>query len=236
MEDNYLGQDPGMLLSQVVGFLEKDKPQTLVEKTSISGLVTGDGALLESQTDNLIYKAGYYGYNASGNSGLFVSDENGTPIFSPFANAQIGLTFGLFTASAHYAVGDEVSLDAGLNVFTGGANTSITAGLIDEDGRLNPNARFSGDLELTLISGEVKGTVDVGGVGLTGSVEGGIGMGAQVDVGYKDGVISMDLGASVGVGGSVSLEVDLSDVIDTVLDVGEVVADGCQAIWESLFG
>lgn len=53
-------------------------------------------------------------------------------------------------------------------------------------------------------------------VNAKGSVK--VGIGAHADVGYSDGVLSLDIGASLGIGVGVSLEIDFSGTVDAVAD------------------
>ena len=77
--------------------------------------------------------------------------------------------------------------------------------------------------------GEVSGAAGVKvlgtDVGLKGSV--GVGAGIHANAGFQDGKLSVDVGAYVGVGGSVSLEIDVSGTV-------EAVCDGAKAAWDTV--
>lgn len=64
------------------------------------------------------------------------------------------------------------------------------------------------------------------------------GIGAHADVGYKDGVLKCDIGASLGVGVSLDVEIDISGMVETVNDfIGdgvETVVDKAGAVWEDI--
>ena len=78
-------------------------------------------------------------------------------------------------------------------------------------------AELEGSLGVNVLGGEV---------GVSGSVS--VGVGAHADVGYKDGVFKFDIGASIGLGGSVGSEVDIGGMVDTVCDAAESAWNGLE--------
>jgi len=135
------------------------------------------------------------------------------------------------------------------------AKAELNLGFVENN---SGNTSFQADVKLSAeaIAAEAKGSVGVnilgGEVGVSGSVN--VGIGAHADFGYKDGVIKCDIGASLGVGASVSLELDVGGMVETVAenadkigdaigkgaeavgdfaeDVGEAIADGAEAAWD----
>ena len=61
-------------------------------------------------------------------------------------------------------------------------------------------------------------------------------MGAHANVGYKDGKLSLDVGATLGVGASVKLEVDIGGTIDAVKDLGQAAWDKAGDAFDSVKG
>lgn len=65
-----------------------------------------------------------------------------------------------------------------------------------------------------------------GEVGVKGSVN--VGIGAHADVGYRDGIFKVAIGASLGVGASLSVDVDIDGMINTVTDTAETAWNGIK--------
>ena len=109
------------------------------------------------------------------------------------------------------------------------AKASGVIGLRDAEGKFNPTAHGKLSVEAIAAEASVKGGIKVAGadVGVKASVN--VGIGAHAEAGYKDGVFSLDIGASVGIGGSVKLEVDVDGMVDAVC--GKV-----QSAWSALTG
>lgn len=88
-----------------------------------------------------------------------------------------------------------------------------------------------------LIGGEIEGSVGVnilgGEVGASGSLN--YGIGAHADVGYLDGVLKCDIGASLGVGASLGFEVDVGGMVDTVTDAASAAWDGISDGWDNFW-
>lgn len=70
-----------------------------------------------------------------------------------------------------------------------------------------------------------------GEVGVKGSVN--VGIGAHADVGYRGGVVKVDIGASLGVGASVALEVDVGGMVDTITDTATAAWEGVKSGWKA---
>lgn len=146
--------------------------------------------------------------------------------------AEVGASYTAFSASekGYLNLGseenrayEEVKVDVGRV----GAKAEGSAGFLDKDGKLNPSLYASASAEA--IAGEIsaEGGVETKyvDVGVKGSLN--YGVGAHANVGLHDGKLSVDIGATLGVGGSVSLEVDLSKTVNAV-------ADGAKNVWSGL--
>lgn len=133
--------------------------------------------------------------------------------------AAIGVSYTAFSAEEKLSFGSDdtqLYVKGGVDVGRVGASASGGIGLVDANGNINPNAHVN--LSAEAIAGEVSGSV--GGkvlgtdVAVTGSLN--YGLGAHANVGFQDGKLSVDIGATVGVGGSVKLDVDVSGTINAI--------------------
>ncbi len=115
----------------------------------------------------------------------------------------------------------------------------IAFGLFDDKG-FNPNAHVGASAEAIAagINGEVGAKVLGTDIGVEASAY--VGIGAHADIGIKDWKITADIGAAVGVGGSVKLEIDLSGTVEAVAgaadSIGEFVSDGAEAVGDFFGG
>ena len=172
--------------------------------------------------------AGIYG-------GLYTMkyDNNGNPVkvFTPGVRAEVGASVSAFEAQANgslksqYVDGLSYEGSVGTKVGYASAKAGAEMGLID--GKVAMHAGASAEA----IAAEVNGSVGVDYMGVKGTVKGtlNVGVGAHADVGYKDGKISCDVGASLGVGGSVSFELDVSGVVDAAGKAAGDVYKGVKA-------
>ena len=103
------------------------------------------------------------------------------------------------------------------------AVASATAGMFNEKGELDPRMKVKASAEAIAI--EAKGEAGVTVLGTEAKVSGSVnvGVGAHADVGYEDGKLSFDIGASLGVGVSVGFEVDIGGTVDAVKDFAKSV-------------
>jgi hypothetical protein len=113
------------------------------------------------------------------------------------------------------------------------AQANAGAMIFDENHKINP--QLSAGASAEAIGGELTGKAQVdvlgGSVGVKGSVN--YGIGAHADVGLKDGVVKVDIGATVGVGVSLGAEVDVGGMVDTVVDKAETGAKFIADKWDS---
>lgn len=170
--------------------------------------------------------------HANISAGLYVMGADGEKKFSPGVNAEVGASVtALDVEWEQQWLGDEMlGLNSDVEVKAGdaGAKADIGVQLYGEDGKLKPQFGASAKAEAT--AAELEGSLGVnvlgGEVGVSGSVS--VGVGAHADVGYKDGVFKFDIGASIGLGGSVGSEVDIGGMVDTVCDAAESAWNGLE--------
>ena len=170
--------------------------------------------------------------HASVSAGLYVIGANGEKKFSPGVNAEVGASVtALEIGWENQLLGDEnlgLNADAKVTVGQASAKADATAQIFGADGKLDVQLGASAKAEA--IAAEVEGSVGVnvlgGEVGVKGSVN--VGIGTHADVGYRDGVVKVDIGASLGIGASVSLEVDIGGMVDTIADTAEAAWNGIK--------
>jgi len=145
----------------------------------------------------------------------------------------IGASYTAFSTEAQGYLGSEdyqVYGKVGASAGKVSAEGSFDVGLVDKDGNFNPALQAGGSIEA--IGGEISGTVGGKIAGADVSVTGKLnyGVGAHANVGYKDGKLSVDIGASLGVGGSVKLDIDVGGAIDTFKDTAKNIWSGVKKL------
>lgn len=176
--------------------------------------------------------------HASISAGLYTIGKGGDKRFSPGVNAEIGASVTALEAGwEDQLLGDEnlgVNADASITLGQASAQADMTAQIFSEDGKVNLQVGASAKAEAILAEAEGSVGVNVLGseVGASGSVN--VGVGAHAEVGYRDGVFKADIGASLGVGVSVSLEVDLGGMVDTVVDGASAAWEGIKDGWNAI--
>lgn len=151
-------------------------------------------------------------------AGLYYTDPTtGEKKLRAAAGASLGYTLSAFSTSAEAQLGN-----SNLGAYVKGeaaagkleAKASGVIGLRDAEGKFNPTAHGKLSAEAIAAEASVKGGIKVAGadVGVKASVN--VGVGAHAEAGFKDGVFSLDIGASLGVGGSIKLEVDVGGMVN----------------------
>lgn len=183
------------------------------------------------------FNIGHFKTEASAHAGLYVeyTDENGNKSYklSPGAEAKIGASYSLIntSASAEAEIIDNVKLKSKVEVDVGkvGAEGEIKMGFVDGDFSMKAGGKAEA------IAAEIRGEVglDVGGVEAKAGASLNYGVGAHAEVGYDDGKLSFDVGASIGVGGSISFELDVGGLVDNVAEGYENFVDGVEAVGDA---
>lgn len=134
---------------------------------------------------------------------------------------SIGASVTAFTAAEELELGsDTLGAYVGSTQTVGrvGAKAEGRIGLVNDDGEIDPALYIGGGAEA--IAGEITGKAGVKVLGADVGVKGSLnyGIGAHANVGFRDGKFSLDIGATLGVGGSVSLDIDVSGIVNGVKD------------------
>lgn len=174
---------------------------------------------------------------AGASAQLFDKDGN----FNPGAEAHVGGSVTIFEAEAsgEYEVIDGVKVHGSAGVTAGEASAEAEVNVgFDEDGNFNLNA--SASAEAILVEAKADVGMEIAGVDVKGEVGVNIGVGAHADVGYEDGVLKFDVGASIGLGLDVSFEVDVGGAIDSAKDFVNDAYDGikgaAKGFWNMITG
>lgn len=149
--------------------------------------------------------------------------------------ASAGASFTAFSAEERAYLGTEdlqIYEEVGVTAGKVGTEISGSAGLIDKEGKFNPSAYVGASAEA--IAGEVSGSVGVKALGADVAVKGSLnyGIGAHANVGIHDGKISVDIGATLGVGASVKLDIDVSGTVEAIGDAVGNVASGVAEFFD----
>ncbi len=154
---------------------------------------------------------------------------------------KIGIAVSAFSAKAAGQLGSDMfGIHGGVSAAAGKGELKAGADLkwMDSDGKFNPNVGVTGSAEF--LAGEVSGKVgaDVLGTKIDAKGSVNVGFGAHADIGFRDGKLKFDVGASAGLGASVDLEIDVSGTVDKVVDcvesVGETAKEAYNAVSEKV--
>lgn len=161
--------------------------------------------------------------HAEGHIGMYVyeKDANGNTVkkLAPSLGFDVGASATLATASG----GGKIGLGKDNNMLGVLADGEVTVGSVDVGLKGNvslfsdsPEAYVSANAEA--VAAEAKGSVGVSLLGTEAKLTGGVkvGIGAHADVGYVDGKLKVDIGASIGLGADVGFEIDIGGTVDAV--------------------
>lgn len=165
------------------------------------------------------YKIAAREAHASYAGSIFKTDENGNLVLDPKFAAQAGASFTAFTANGIAQIGNDMfgaGAEGHITVGKVGAEVGISTGLFDKEGNLSPNAHIDAEAEAILVDASAEGRVTALGVDTKAKASVNIGAGAHAKIDVGDGKICADIGASIGIGFSVSVEIDYSKAVDAV--------------------
>ncbi|MDO4513548.1 MAG: hypothetical protein Q4B72_05880 [Lachnospiraceae bacterium] len=209
---------------------DKKKASALLNDITIaSGEIKREGSLLEWQMSQE-GEYGSYGYDVKAMS---AEASAGWALTAGAVSATAGVAISAFSAEAEGQLGSDmlgVHGKAGVEVLSAEAKANAQFGWLDENGNFDLAAEAGASAEAVLAKAEGTIGADVLGtqVDVTGDI--GVGVGAHAKVGYNDGKITADIGAYVGVGGSVKLEIDVSGTIEKFDEVVTCVSDAASAV------
>lgn len=180
---------------------------------------------------NASFAGGIYAYKVT-------KDGKVSRVFAPGISAEIGTSVTGLKVSGDLKQelwGGVASVGVKGNVTVGELSTKASAevGFTSE----GLSAHVSGSAEALLFKAEAQGSIGLGdAVEIKGTAGVTVGVGAHFDAGYHDGVLSLDIGASLGIGVSGKVEVDVGGAVDWVVDkatgmlddVGNAVSDGLE--------
>lgn len=222
---------PSLIKGDIDHWIDHMK-NTLIDKTGFDVSARTEGALYTGQISSEHGSAGVtalaYEAYASAEGGMFTKGEDGNLLFNPHIDAKMGASATILTAEGTYAVGNKVlGADAGGHVTIGQVSGEVesTAGFRDSDGNIDPHAKMNASAEMILIDAEAQAGVTV--LGTKAEVKGSVnvGMGAHANLEIGDGKIACDIGASLGIGASVSFSIDYGGTVDAIKDVANSALD-----------
>ncbi len=206
------------------------KAEARVEGSVLDGRVAGSNDWAEGSLEGKLLTAEAY---AEAKLGLYVyeKDKNGNvkKIFSPGVSAEVGASAAVaeVTADGRIGLGENKNM---LGVY-GEAEAEVLAAEAKAKIAANRNEIYAGasaEADLAKVSGTAGVSVLGTDVGVSGSLK--IGAGAHAEIGYTDGKLKVDVGAAVGVGFDLGMEVDVGGTVDAVCDLGESVWEGATEI------
>lgn len=218
---------------------EKRKKELLDGITIWSGSLGKEGSLLHFGKDGDVEtENGKYHYSAD----VMKAEAKGS-LYAGLGGigCEAGVALTAFTAKASGQLGNdmfnihgEAQVDVGKVELSG----EFKAGFVNEKGEFDPSLKggFNAEAIAAEVSGKAGGTILGADVDVTGSIN--FGIGAHADIGYDNGKLSLDLGASLGLGGSVKLEIDMSGMVDAavdcVSDIGTTATEVCKTVGETV--
>lgn len=187
-----------------------------------------DGTHTSYNVDLLNYKTSAEIYG-----GVYCIDSETGKIKPRLAvGGSLGATISAFSADAEIQLGNSDFggyLKGDVTVGKIDAKAEGVIGLRDAEGNINPTLHGRLSAEAIAAEASVKGGVKVAGTDIGVKASARVGIGAHAEAGYKDGKLSLDVGASFGVGGSVKLEVDVSGTI-------KAVSGAVNSAWNTVAG
>lgn len=162
---------------------------------------------------------GSWEYGTSMSWGLYTIGAGKERILSPGFKFHTGGSFTTFTCGelSNQLLGNEdLGMYGGLKVDVGKAELSADAIFQFFDVYGKPNAQANINLNLEALAGALSGDLGVNILGNKLGVKGSLtwGIGAHAKFGYKDGVISADVGAALGPGAALAVDADIGATID----------------------
>ncbi len=239
-DPSYLGtllMMPGVIYGDINAYNDfiANVQKTMKEITDFDVKAEKSGALYEKELScengSLGVSALAYDAYASAEGGLFTEDILGNIIFNPNIEAEIGASFTLLSAAGQYAVGNELlGANVSGNITAGqvSAKAKAEAGVFDENGMFDPNVKLEASAEAILVDASAQAGVTVLGTDINAEASVNVGVGAHASVEFGNGVLECDVGASLGIGASLSFSIDYGGTIDAI-------QEGCKSFFGEIF-
>lgn len=235
----YYDEDGNEISADDAGFYDRDYTIAEIDASANVSASLYDGTFDVGENGDIQVVVGNAEAHAGISAGLYVIGPDGDRQFMPGVNAEVGASVTVFEADWEQQwLGDEnlgLNTEVGVTAGEAGGKAEVNAQLFSEDGSLD--VQLNAEAKLEAIAGEVEGSVGVNVLG--GEVEAtagvNVGIGAHAEAGYKDGVLKLDAGVSVGLGVSINVEVDIGGMVDTVVDGAQVAWEGIKDGWNKLW-
>lgn len=196
------------------------------------------GAQTTKATDNYSYMAEAYVLRAeakvhAGVGAFLYKTPDGRTVPAYGLSAQAGASFTLAGASAS---GDYGSVYGGVmgsaSAVVGQvyANANATVGMVD--GKFVAVA--SGAVGADAFKATVSGGARLLGIEVQGSASFKVGVSAKFEVGFDGGKFKANIGAALGIGFELSINIDFSKAISIVKDVGKAVVEGVKTVGRAI--
>lgn len=231
---------PAMLQDDIDAFdtFIDNLKDSIVDKVGFEAEAKVSGSLyggqISCENGSLGVSVGAYEAYASAEGGLLSKDKEGNIIFDPHIDAKMGASFTALEAAGAYAVGNDW-MGAGVsgNVTVGkvSGEASASAGLRGEDGSFNPHAKVEASAEAILVDAKARAGVTVLGTKADVEASVNVGIGAHANVEIGDGKIACDIGASLGIGASISFTIDYGGTVDAVKKAAKGMA---ESVWNKV--
>lgn len=215
-EENNKKKIDGMMSLLTVGGSTSHSASVLQKELDLEydkGSVKASGRLFNFDA-GASWKAGLYSYRVT-------EDGKTERVLAPGLSVKGGVSVSLLETevSSEYELIDNIKINASVNATAGKAalDGSLNVGYVDGEWVANL------DTSAELIAGEIGGSVGFDAFGVSGEMDVKVnyGIGAHFKAGYADGKITVDCGATVGVGGSVAFTLDVGDAVDKAVDFGK---------------
>lgn len=235
----YFDENGNEISEKEAGFYDRDFTVAEIDATAnvSASIYEGNFDIGENGEVNVV--VGNAEAHSGISAGMYIIGKDGKKQFMPGVNAEIGASVTAFEADWEQQwLGDEnlgLNTEAGVTVGKVGGKGEVNAQLFSEDGKLDVQVNAEAKLEAIAVEAEGSVGVNVLGGEIEASAGVNVGIGAHAEVGYKDGKFKFDVGASLGVGFSVDVEIDVGGMVDTVADGAKAAWDGVKDGWNKLW-
>ena len=174
--------------------------------------------------------------HASAAGGIYIyskdKDGNTNRVFSPGVSAEVGASTSVLNGEASGRIG--LGKDKNMLGVHGKIDAEVASAEAKAKFALNRKEVYAGasaEANVAKIEGTAGGSLLGTDIGVTAGAK--VGVGAHAEAGFTDGKLKVDVGAAVGVGFDLGLEVDMSGTVDLVCDAAEAAWDFTTDVAES---